>query len=190
MPKQVLSRERIMAVGIELINAETPLTFSNLARQLGTKSQALYPYFSNQTDLSYAILEEVLDRLIATLRSRLLGLTGEPALLELALICRSLGLTHLRLSRFLITLPRDKATIAAQKSINTLGTVFNKLLASAFHETRVQILAGRMIRNLIIGELANVGTGWFSNQEISQAASFKWMIQSSLDILSQEDEQG
>lgn len=187
MSKQILSREKIIEIAIELIKHDEPLTFSNLARHLGTKSQALYPYFKNQANLNYAILAESLDKLTIVLKDRLLGITGQEALLKLALTCRNIGLSNIKLSQFIVTLPRDQATTAAQKSINELKVVFNTLLASTFSSPKIQLLGGRMIRNLIIGELINVGTGWFSNQQLPQMASFEWMAKQSLGSLVIED---
>ena len=56
MPRQILSKEIIIQTSINLIEANKDNSFANIARILGTQSQALYNYFSNQIDLNYAIV--------------------------------------------------------------------------------------------------------------------------------------
>lgn len=187
MVKRILSREKIIEEEIQLIKDDSPLNFSVLANYLGVKPQALYPYFKNQMDLNYAVLSETVDKLNELLKSQLLGMTGEKALFQLALICRNEGLENIKLFHFIVTLPLKNAPEFTKKSIAELRNIFNSLLATAFKHEKIQLLAGRMIRNLIYGELLNVGTGWFSDKKISQSESFKWMIRESLDSLDKAD---
>ena len=56
MPRQILSKEIIIQISINLIEANKDNSFANIARNLCTQSQALYNYFSNQIDLNYAIV--------------------------------------------------------------------------------------------------------------------------------------
>lgn len=188
MVKRILSKEKIIEGEIQLIKNDSPLNFSVLANYLGVKPQALYPYFKNQMDLNYAVLSETIDKLNELLKSQLLGMTGKSALIQLALISRNEGLKNIKLVHFIITIPPRNAPAFTKKSINELRSIFNSLLATAFKHEDIQLLAGRMIRNLIYGELLNVGTGWFSNKKISQTESFKWMISESLNILDKADE--
>lgn len=187
MVKKILSREKIITAEIQLIKNDTLLNFSILAAHLGVKPQALYPYFKNQMDLNYVILSETVNKLNELLKTQLLGLTGKAALFQLALICRNEGLENIKLFHFIVTLPLKNAPTFTKKSIDELRNIFNSLLATAFKHAEIQLLAGRMIRNLIYGELLNVGTGWFVDKKISQSESFKWMIQESLDSLDKAD---
>ena len=43
--------------------------------------------------------------------------------------------------------------------------------------------ATRMIRNLIIGEVVNVGRGWFTTETVQESVSFKRMLQVALHHL-------
>ncbi|WP_180245647.1 hypothetical protein [Secundilactobacillus silagincola] len=40
----------------------------------------------------------------------------------------------------------------------------------------LRLNATRMIRNLIIGEIVNVGRGWFKNDAVNETDSFKQML--------------
>lgn len=186
MSKQLLSPEKIVTVGIQTIEAGTPLTFANLARTLGTRSQALYPYFNNQTALSYAITDAVLARANAQLQQALFGLSGQPAVMQFALTCRQLGLAHPKLVLFMIGLPRHEDI--SDEAMQDFRKMLTTLIGELVHTERVQLLGGRWLRDLIIGEVANISGGWFINQDLPQEDSFRWTVTHGLADLIAEDQ--
>ncbi|WP_204122596.1 TetR/AcrR family transcriptional regulator [Lacticaseibacillus mingshuiensis] len=186
MSKQVLSQTRIIECGIALINNGSAVSFANIARELGTKSQALYPYFTNQQALSYAILDQTVASLVERLKTDLFGKTGREALVEFALICRRVCLEHPRLSQFIVALPRSEDAIA-DEPVAAFRTLLTQSVAAVVASERARLLGGRLLRDLIIGELINISSGWFNNAELPQEDSFRWMIERGIDALTVED---
>lgn len=183
MRTQNLSQQTIIEAGAGLIEAQTPLTFSNIARGLGVKSQALYPYFANQAELRQAIVAWAVDQLTTRLRDELFGLAGKEAVTAFAEVCRQAGLTHPNLSCFVLAQPRAEVSDANASGLLELHALLAKLLAAFIKSPSLQLAGARYLRNLIVGEIENVAAGWFTNPALDQAESFSWMIETSLNAL-------
>lgn len=186
MSKQLLSREKIVQAGIAALEAETPLTFANLARTLGTRSQALYAYFKNQTELSYAIMDHLLAATNRRLAQALFGLSGQTAVEQFAMTCRALGLAHPKLALFAASLPRSEAI--ADEAINDFRQMMTTLIGELVQTEQVRLLGGRWLRDLIFGEVVNISAGWFNDQELSREESFRWLVEHGIADLIQADQ--
>lgn len=189
MTKQVLNPDRIVKATIELIEADAPITFANVARHLDIKSQALYPYFADQQALRYAVMASLLTQLNEAIRRDLFGKSGRDAVMQIALTCRQLGIDHPQLARFITTLPRvEQDDAALSEAFNELYTMMTTLVGQLVRNERVQLLGSRFIRNIIIGEVTNIASGWFANPDLTRTDSFVWMINHGIDDLVAEDQ--
>lgn len=187
MTKQKITQKKLIQTGINLIEAKQAPTFSNLARAMTIKSQAIYPYFANQIELSYAILEYSVDHLIAKLQTTLFGMAGREAIVQLAMIWRAEGLAHVHLSQFLLSLPRKEQNEVLQAKIQVISQLMDQLLKQVLTSAKTRLLASRFIRNLIVGEILNIGGGWFQNSELPQESGFRTMLELGLTELIKTD---
>ncbi|MCI2170553.1 TetR/AcrR family transcriptional regulator [Schleiferilactobacillus perolens] len=184
MPRQILSSKKIIQQAVILITHDQTPTFSNIAREMGTRSQALYVYFANQDQLRGAIFLWALGALSDTLKNQLFGLSGRPAIERFAQVCRTVGLQNIRLARFVLTTPRHLQDNTAHQTVTDLNGLLMQLCATYSDKKNDQIIIARTLRNLIVGEIVNVGAGWFHNPTVSAADSFNQMITNYLDTLS------
>lgn len=182
MTRQILSQAKIVQTSIELIEAGEQLSFSTIARALGTKSQALYSYFDNQTALSYAVVGWTITQVNDRLRTQLFGLSGQQGIVAFATEFRKLALVHLKLTRFVLAKPRTKDYPIATKAFTQLRQLLNQMIASQYPEQQ-RLLVSRCIRALIVGDIVNVGTGWFTDDTISTADSFHELLVMNLKML-------
>lgn len=189
MVRQVLTQERIIQAAIDCIETGQSPTFSTLARTLGTRSQALYPYFANQQALSYAIFNSAAQQLSDQLKTELFGQSGRDGLLALAVACRREVLAHIHLAQYLLGVPRDTENPDMQQATDVFHELLGRMISPVYKQPRVRLLAGRWLRDLIVGDALNVGSGWFKNRELTSDESFSWLVNASLDRLAIEDQQ-
>ncbi|WP_051999855.1 TetR/AcrR family transcriptional regulator [Schleiferilactobacillus shenzhenensis] len=176
MTRTKLSADTILDHAAALITAGEPLTFSTLARALGSRSQALYNYYPNQAALTDALCARNLHWLVPRLQKALFGLSGRAALTQLALTCRTSGLAHFRLTQFTLAHVHQDNAPATAGAMTDLRTLINQLIQSTPADAATQIVGERMLRNLIVGEIFNVGTGWFDDPAMSAEESFRQMV--------------
>ncbi|PIO83048.1 hypothetical protein BSQ39_05400 [Loigolactobacillus backii] len=182
MTRQVLSPAKIIQTSIELIEAGEQLSFSTIARALGTKSQALYSYFDNQTALGYAVVGWTIAQVNDRLRTQLFGLSGQQGIVAFATEFRKLALAHPRLTRFVLARPRTKDYAVATAAFTQLRQLLNQMIASQYPESQ-RLLVSRCVRALMVGDIVNVGTGWFTDETISAADSFHELLMMNLEML-------
>lgn len=188
MSRQILSKDRIIQAAVAIIEAGGTPTFSTISRQLGSRSQALYPYFANQTELSFAIFDWVARQLNDQLKTELFGLSGREGLIALAVAMRREGLAHVRLTQYLLSIPRDTANADMQQGTDLFRDLLDGMIRPVYQHSRVRLLAARWLRDLIVGDVVNIGAGWFIDQEISADDSFELALTASLDRLTMEDQ--
>ncbi|MCH5462767.1 TetR/AcrR family transcriptional regulator [Lactobacillus sp. LC28-10] len=178
MTSRTLTTEKIIQTAMSLIAAQKPLTFSNISRELGTHSQALYNYFPDVSTLSASIDETYNSGLVNELQQQLLGLSGEEAILKFATVSRQYALEHFKITQFVLAIPRELLNENAAKapSSEQLKSILYQLLQTMNIDERHRLNAARMIRNLIIGEIVNVGRGWFTTKSVKESESFKQML--------------
>ncbi|WP_237029154.1 MULTISPECIES: TetR/AcrR family transcriptional regulator [Lactobacillaceae] len=189
MSRQILSKDRIIQAAVAIIEAGGTPTFSTISRRLGSRSQALYPYFANQTELSFAIFDWVARQLNDQIKTELFGLSGREGLIALAVAMRREGLAHVRLTQYLLSIPRDTANADMQQGTDLFRDLLGGMIRPVFQHSRVRLIAARWLRDLIVGDVVNIGAGWFIDQGISADDSFELALTASLDRLTLEDQQ-
>ncbi|GAX03911.1 TetR family transcriptional regulator [Secundilactobacillus pentosiphilus] len=178
MTSRTLTTEKIIQTAMSLIEAQKPLTFSNISRALGTRSQALYNYFPDVNALSASINEAYNAGLVTELQQQLLGLSGEEAILKFAAVSRRYALKHFKITQFVLAIPRELLNENTEQATSSerLKQILYQLLQTMNIDEQRRLSAARMIRNLIIGEVVNVGRGWFTTKTVTEEDSFKRML--------------
>lgn len=189
MTKQVLTKERIILAAITQIENGGPLTFSVLAKQLGSRSQALYTYFANVTELKYAVVAWCLQRGKLQVQDQLFGQAGSAGILAFAQTSRALALQHERLSRFVLAQDRTQNYPDVVAAFDGIKHLLHQLLDGTFQDTTIRELAGRCVRDLIVGDFMNVGAGWFTDKLMTPDESFEQLVRRNLALFQQLDEQ-
>ena len=179
MPRQILSKEIIIKTSIELIEDNKENNFAAIAKKIGTQSQALYNYFPNQLTLNYAIVAWTVSLLTDKLRKDLFGKAGLTAIIDFAMTFRETALNHFFLTQFVLKMPRTNNYPETTAAFNELKSIFNQMIATAFTDSKKQLLASRCIRDLTIGDIVNVGTGWFADKSLPADKSFRKLLMQS-----------
>lgn len=191
MPKQILNEEKIVETAITLITNYREVTFSSVAKQLGTRSQALYTYFANADELRYAVVASVVKDIADQLKNVLFGQSGKSAIVQFAKFIRQKALSNVQLSRFVLAAPRTNDIESVVSAFAELKQMLDRLLGSVYSDPTVLMLASRCIRDFIIGDVLNVGAGWFTNPEITPTESFEKLLDENLAMLTRmNDNQG
>ena len=185
MPRQILSKEIIIKKSIELIEDSKENNFAAIARNLGTQSQALYNYFPNQIALNYAIVAWTVELLANQLRQDLFGKAGLTAIIDFAMEFRETALKHFPLTQFVLKMPRTNKYPEVNSAFAELKTIFNQIIGTKFTDPKKRLLASRCIRDLAIGDIVNVGTGWFADKSLSADKSFRKLLKQSLHQLAE-----
>jgi AcrR family transcriptional regulator len=187
MVRQVLSKEKIVATSIALIEKGDAVTFSSVSKQLGRRSQALYTYFENATELQYAIVAWTLQKASEYLQNQVFGQSGETALINFATEWRALALRHMALSRFVLLSPRRDDYPETAAAVDRLWGLLHQLVAGVFKNDTVRLLATRCLRDLIIGDVFHVGMGWFTDKAMLADDSFDQLLRQNLTIFKTMD---
>lgn len=77
MTSRTLSKEKIVAAAVQIINNQESLTFTRLSKLLGTRSQAIYNYFPDVMAIKGAVAADFYNQLSQRLRVDLLGMSGK-----------------------------------------------------------------------------------------------------------------
>ena len=181
MPRQILSKELIIKTSIKLIENKKENNFATIAREFGTQSQALYNYFPNQLALNYAIVAWLINLMTDQLRRNLFGKAGMIAIIDFAMEFRQIALNHFHLTQFVLKMPRTNMFPETTAAFNELKSIFNQMIATEFTDPKKQLLASRCIRDLAIGDIVNVGTGWFADKSLPADKSFRKLLENSLN---------
>lgn len=181
MTSRTLSKEKIIATAIELINTEGSLTFTTLSKKLGTRSQAIYNYYPDVSAIKIAVAIDFYDNLAIRLQADLLGLSGKQAIKSFTNISTQYALSKFPVSQMILAIPvNEKRSGELDKSIDQVHRILRTLLQQVSDDPQKEIVIERMLRNLIIGEVMHVGSGRFSNELISAQDSFDQMLEITL----------
>jgi AcrR family transcriptional regulator len=189
MPRQVLTKERIIETAIALIEEGEELTFSTVSKRLESRSQALYTYFANVNELRYAIVAWAVQAAGRQVQDKLFGQSGLTAIMEFSKQFRVLALRYERLSRFVLLQARTIDYPDVVAAFDQLRRLLHQLLNSAFRDETVRSMASRCIRDLIVGDIINVGTGWFAGGTLSPDDSFNQLLRRNLELFQHMDSQ-
>ncbi|GFZ26311.1 TetR/AcrR family transcriptional regulator [Lactobacillus corticis] len=184
MPKQILSKAKIIDASIELIRHDQPLTFSDLARKLGTRPQALYLYYPNVAALKRAIAKDAETKVVAQIKEQVGVLTGKDAVKQIISASCELGLKKPRLSAFIVTMVQEDKNTPTEYE-----TLLDQYLAVSYKQEKVRVLAKRSLMNVVVGELVNVGTDRFHLTIIDRKQGLKWMVDTLMAKLDELDEE-
>lgn len=184
MTAHTLSKEKIVAAAMELINDQENLTFTKLSRKLGIRSQGIYNYYPDVMAVRIGVAVKFYDDLAVRLKADLLGLTGKQAIKAFANI-----IVHYALDKFLITqqiigIPSGKLNDPSlnERLIN-IRSILRLFLDPLVPDKKSELVISRMLRNLVVGEIMHVGNGRFDDKTISAPDSFNEMLELTLSKL-------
>ncbi|GEO48020.1 TetR/AcrR family transcriptional regulator [Companilactobacillus kimchii] len=177
MTSRTLSREKIVAAAIEIINDQEKLTFTKLSKILGTRSQAIYNYFPDVLTLKVAVVDNFYDQLTQRLQIDLLGLSGKQAIKSFANVSVQFALSHFLVAQQILVIPADRLQDKVlDNRLLVIHEILIKLLNPLIEDQKVQLIISRMLHNLIIGEIIHIENGQFNNKLMSARDSFDKML--------------
>lgn len=177
MTSRTLSKEKIIATAIDLINDQENLTFTNLSKRLGTRSQAIYNYYPDVLAVKVAVAIAFYQDLATRLQVDLLGLSGKQAVKAFCNVSVQYALSKYPVTQQILSIPSGKINNEElDKNSLMVHGIMLKLLDPIESDERKQLVLARMLRNLIDGEIIHVGNGRFNNKLISHRDSFDQML--------------
>ena len=182
MTSRTLSKEKIIAISLELIKKQTQPSFSNIAKAMGMRSQSIYNYFENAEELKAAIAVNFYQELFKQLQAELLGLSGKSAVKKFCQISTEFAINDFLVTQYVMSMPKwmfhgDKEV---ESSIDDVYQILRTLIDPLFSDAQQKLVVSRMLRNLIIGQIIHIGTGRFTNPLISADDSFDKMLEITL----------
>ncbi|MCK8612217.1 TetR/AcrR family transcriptional regulator [Apilactobacillus nanyangensis] len=182
MRTATISKEDIIKTAIITIEKGDKLTFSTISRRMKITSQSLYNYFKNQQELEYAIVGSVISSACQIAQYKTFGKSGHDGVIYLAQTFRRMGIKHINLAQFVISHHRTNQYKIVTDEFNELKIILDRMLESYFDSEQI-LKASRLIRSLVVGDILNVGTGWFKSPEMRAESSFVEMLDLSLNAL-------
>ncbi|TMT01317.1 TetR/AcrR family transcriptional regulator [Apilactobacillus kunkeei] len=182
MRTATISKEDIIKNAIIMIEKGDSLTFSKISRKMKITSQSLYNYFKNQKELEYAIVGTVISSACKIAQKRTFGRSGHDGVIYLSLTFRKMGVKHINLAQFVISHHRTSQYKIVTDAFNELKELLDCMLES-YVSTDKLLKASRLIRSMVVGDILNVGTGWFKSPEVRAESSFIEMLNLSLNAL-------
>lgn len=177
-----ISKQDIIKTAIIMIEKGDKLTFSTISRKMKITSQSLYNYFKNQKELEYAIVGTVISAACQIAERKTFGKSGHDGVIYLSLTFRKMGVKHINLVQFVISHHRTNQYQIVTDAFSELKDLLDHMLQS-YIDAKKLLKASRLIRSLVVGDILNVGTGWFKSPEVKAESSFIEMLNLSLDAL-------
>ncbi|WP_334352854.1 TetR/AcrR family transcriptional regulator [Companilactobacillus sp. HBUAS56257] len=182
MTSRTLSKEKIIAAAIELINEQNNLTFTNLGKKLGTKSQSIYNYYPDVLAVKIAVAISFYHDLKYKLQTDLLGLSGKEAVIKFCETSVSFQLSKYLVTQEVFSIPSGKINSKElDRSALDVHDILIKLLTPLEANEKIRLILARTLRNLITGEVIHVGNGRFSDELVSAKESFDYMLANTLN---------
>lgn len=190
MTSRTLSNEKIIETTLILLREQKPVTFSNLGKRLGTRSQSLYNYFSGTTELKAAVTADYYSRIFAKLQTNLMGVAGEEAVVIFAKTYADHGIEDFFVTQYVMSLPKGKFHEDKQvkEAIESVYHTLQRLLRPMVKDEKRLMIVERMIRNLILGEIIHIGTGRFNNPLVDPNESFEEMLKIAIASIDEKNE--
>lgn len=182
MRTATISKQDIIKTAIIMIEKGDKLTFSTISRKMKITSQSLYNYFKNQKELEYAIVGTVISAACQIAERKTFGKSGHDGVIYLSLTFRKMGVKHINLVQFVISHHRTNQYQIVTDAFSELKDLLDHMLQS-YIDAKKLLKASRLIRSLVVGDILNVGTGWFKSPEVKAESSFIEMLNLSLDAL-------
>lgn len=163
MQKRNLNPARILQAARQVVNdgGSEALTFSNVAAVLAVRSQALYGYYANSSQLKFALIMDYLDTLTRDLNQALVGVSGEQALLIYGRQLRQALLAEPNLTKLAfggINYQREQETA---QHLHELVLVLDRLIAPYYPDHTTVIAQARYFRAIVFGYVQNELWGLF-----------------------------
>lgn len=177
-----ISKKDIIKTAIIMIEKGEKITFSTISRKMKITSQSLYNYFKNQNELEYAIVGTVISSACKIAQEKTFGKSGHDGVTSLALTFRKMGVRHINMAQFVISHHRTNQYKIVTDAFNELKILIDRMLESYIDSDKL-LKASRLIRSLVVGDILNVGTGWFKSPEVRAESSFIEMLNLSLNAL-------
>lgn len=165
-----------------MIEKGEKITFSTISRKMKITSQSLYNYFKNQKELEYAIVGTVISSACKIAQEKTFGKSGHDGVTLLALTFRKMSVRHINMAQFVISHHRTNQYKIVTDAFNELKILIDRMLESYIDSDKL-LKASRLIRSLVVGDILNVGTGWFKSPEVRAESSFIEMLNLSLNAL-------
>ncbi|WP_373841717.1 TetR/AcrR family transcriptional regulator [Limosilactobacillus sp.] len=178
-----LNQKLIIQTGISIIQQQEKMSFSTISHKLGIHSQALYFYFKNQSELNQAIVVTIVQQIIDACKEQVFGKQGRKAITTFILTIRQQALDNPDLARFTLNLIRNDPKLLSQASFEHLRKLFNILIKSTYQEGKQRLLASRIFRDLLVGDIYNNINGWFNNPQLNSNESFSRMMEGTFEWL-------
>lgn len=179
MRTATISKADIIKTAILMIEKGDNITFSTISRKMKMTSQSLYNYFKNQQELEYAIVATVINSAYIIAQRETFGKSGFDGIVSLAIILRKAGIKHIALAQFVVAHPRVHEYHMVNEAFASLKELLDQMLISYFTQDKV-LKASRLLRSLLVGDILNVGMGWFKSPDLKAEESFSEMLELSL----------
>ena len=156
MKREALSRARVLAAAVALIDAEglKELSMRRLGRELGVEAMALYRYVPSRENLLDGIVEQVVDELYADPQVHLQPHhSWEEYLVRLAHGVRRMALAHPQVFPLIATRPPAAPWVRPPlRSLRWVEALLAGLLAAGFSQ-RDAVHAYRAFSSFLLGHL-------------------------------------
>ena len=172
-----LSKQLILNRAADMLNSGQQLSFTTLSKQFGTHSQALYPYFKNREELLNELFAWVLRQLLAAMQQANKSDDSGKAIVAVAVQFRKVALTNFGLFKTIMAIsPTAQKVPEVQGLIREIRTSVDGALVGITSDQADRLLLSRAIRNIMIGEIFNEGSGWFDDPRIPAGDSYQRML--------------
>ena len=176
MQKRNLTKEKIIQVAFSLSDeiGLNKVTFQKIAERLDIKYPSLYNHFSNMEDLKEGMTIYLFNDLNSKLMKRLIGKSGDEAVLEFALAYKDFAFKNRTAYGLFMSIPRtnnEKAQLLAKETTGILRQIL-----SFYTSDEIEVIhKTRELRSIIHGFISMVFAGYFHG-EIDPEESFSVMI--------------
>lgn len=183
---RTLSKSKIVDTVIELIRQQKPTTFSQISKQLGTRSQSIYNYFSDGNELKAAVTVRFYAKMTQELQNKIFGLSGKKAVLKFCQVSADYAIDDFLVLQYVISLPKEMfhGDKEVESTLDNLYQLLCQLLDPLISDKKQKLVYARLIRSLIAGEVIHIGTGRFDNDLVPADDSFLQMLEIALTDIS------
>lgn len=110
---------------------------------------------------------------------------GQSEIVSFAVELRQVALQYFSM-QFVLKISRTSAYPEASIAFQQLKALLNQLLATEFNDTQSQLLTSRCGSVLLIDNIINVETGYFSDKSVSADTSFQELLIANLKLIKQK----
>lgn len=178
MPKQGLSKERVVQAAIQLIEEEGMGQFSmaKLAQRLQIKTASLYNHIESLNQLLECVGEDAVSRMVREETLAIAGKARDDALFAMAEAYRTFVREHYELYRVIMAFPQLHNPTLEQEAGKIISPILEVL--SSYGLTQVQQYHWqRILRAVMSGFAFHEQSGGFSHLPVDQDESYRIAIE-------------